>query len=64
MKIEGHITAAEDRGDTLKLTAQARRRGAATWQPYLSIDLNVPASDLNKRTYHLGRDIKLTLEPA
>lgn len=64
MRIEGHITAVEDRGETIQITGQGRKVASAEWQPWLSIQISVPASDMNKKTYHLGRDIGLTLDPA
>lgn len=64
MKIEAHITAVVDGGDTITITGQGRKVRCAEWMPWLTIDIKVPATDINKRTYHLGRQFNVHLEPA
>lgn len=64
MKIEAHITASEDHGDTIKITGQGRKVRCAEWMPWLTIDIKVPATEVNKRAYRLGRKFNVHLEPA
>lgn len=63
MKIEGHVLEARDMGDKLHVQAQGRAVGAAEWQPWMQIAVNVPMTDRNKRAFCVGREIELTLRP-
>lgn len=63
MKIEGHVLEARDMGDKLHVQAQGKAVGAAEWQPNMSIAVNVPMTDRNKRAFYVGREIELTLTP-
>ncbi|WP_156928803.1 hypothetical protein [Bradyrhizobium sp. th.b2] len=63
MKIEAHVLEASDKGDKLLVQAQGRAVGAAEWQPWMSIAVNVPMTDRNKRAFYVGREIEITVKP-
>lgn len=63
MKINAHVLEASDRGDKLAVTAQGKARGAAEWQPFMSILVNVPMTDRNKRAFYVGREIEIEVRP-
>ncbi|WFU52350.1 hypothetical protein QA639_21830 [Bradyrhizobium pachyrhizi] len=63
MKIEAHVLEARDRGDKLQVQAQGRAVGAADWQPWMEILVNVPMTGRNKRAFYVGRDIEIIVTP-
>ncbi|MCS3449813.1 hypothetical protein M2222_001366 [Bradyrhizobium elkanii] len=63
MKINAHVLEASDRGDKLSVTAQGKAVGAAEWQPFMSILVNVPMTDRNKRAFYIGREIDVIVTP-
>lgn len=60
MKIVGHVIAADDTGETIKVTIQGRKLKAAHWQPFKAMEIFIPMSP---RTFHLGRSVELTIRP-
>jgi hypothetical protein len=63
LKINAHVLEVSDRGDKLAVTAQGKAVGAADWQPCMSILVNVPMTDRNKRAFYVGREIEMTVTP-
>lgn len=61
MKISGHITAVEDQGDHLKITAQVCEdaSGEAAWLKEMTF--HVRAIDSNRHAAWVGRDIAIEL---
>jgi hypothetical protein len=62
VKIYATVHTAEDCGDTFRIVAQGKTAGAPDWQ-VLSLTINTPNSDRSQKTYHVGRNIVVTLEP-
>lgn len=63
MKISGHIIAAEDIGDHLKIVGQGMADGDAEWQPMRWFTINIPINAKNKRAFYVGRKVRVTVEP-
>lgn len=63
MKLRAQIIAAEDNGDRLKITAQGQAHPARQWSPIRKIAVAVQISARNRRAFHVGRAITVTVEP-
>jgi hypothetical protein len=63
LKIEGHVTEASDAGDKLRIVGQGRAVASAEWQPWLSITIDVPMNERNKKAFHIGRQLDLRVRP-
>ena len=63
MKIEAHVLSIADQGDRLAITGQGCAAGTAEWRPYCSVQIHVPMTDRNRRSFYVGRNFTLTIEP-
>lgn len=64
MKIEGHVTEVSDRGDKLRIVGQGRALMDAEWRPFLSILIDVPITDRNRKAFYVGRQLDLEVTPS
>lgn len=62
MKITAEVLEVSTDQETLSLTMQGRGEMDAGWRPYLSLKLQLPDTLKNRRAYHLGRKVVLTVE--
>jgi hypothetical protein len=63
MKIEGHVTQAMDQGDKLRIIGQGRAVADAEWRPWLTIMVDVPITDRNRKAFFVGRNFELSVKP-
>lgn len=64
MKITGHIYKVEDNGESIKITVQGTAAKAPDWMQNMSaIEISVPNTKTNIKSFHLGRQIEITVRP-
>ncbi len=63
MKIEGHVIKVSDIGDKLRITGQGSAIVDAEWRPMLSIEIDVPITDRNRKAFYIGRNFDMTVTP-
>ncbi|MEH2517531.1 hypothetical protein V1279_003104 [Bradyrhizobium sp. AZCC 1610] len=63
MKIEGHLLEASDMGDKLRITGQGKAISDADWRPMLSMVIEVPMTDRNRKAFYVGRHFTMDLKP-
>lgn len=63
MKIRACIIGIEDCGDTLAIKVQGKTVGAASWIGEKEMQIVVPATSRNNRTYHNARVLEITVKP-
>lgn len=61
MKIHAEVLSAEGGGDHMKIRLQGKELNAADWRPYLSLSLEIPDTERNRRAYYVGRLVSVTL---
>ncbi|WP_291709830.1 hypothetical protein [Bradyrhizobium sp.] len=59
----GHVTQAMDQGDKLRIIGQGRAVTDAEWRPYLSITIDVPITDRNRKAFFVGRHFEIAVKP-
>jgi len=64
MKVKAHVTALDDLGDRVKITAQGHAIGRADWVPVVSIEFSLPLTDQSRRAYFIGRTFEMTVTPS
>ncbi len=62
MKLKGHVTKVDDRGDVIRIEGQAFGVADAQWRSWVPISFDLAATDTAKRTYHVGRKFVVTIE--
>lgn len=62
MKIEAEVLSAEGGGDHMKISLQGKELNAADWRPYLSLRLEIPDTERNRRAFYVGRLVSLELK--
>lgn len=62
MKTVLEITAAENCGDSIRLTAQGKVQRAG-WAPNISMTLHVAQTEANAKAFHVGRNISVSISP-
>jgi len=60
MRTIGHITSAHDVGDKLRLRLQSDLGGYTTMAVH---EVEIKATDTNKRAFYLGRKVEITVTP-
>lgn len=59
MIIKTKVTGVTRSGDTLTVELRGMNKGAAFWRPEGRHEIQVPATEKNGRTYHVGRRVNL-----
>lgn len=62
MKINAHIIAVEDQGDAINIVAQGTAKKKTVMERMSLISLVVPMTLTNRKTFHLGREISITIK--
>jgi hypothetical protein len=66
VKIEGHVTEVSDHGEKLKVIGQAQAvvgYNDPGLKPWLTIAVDIPMNDRNRKAFHVGRHFDLVLKP-
>ena len=64
MKIKASIHTVEDSGESIKIKAQGTaKKGGAYLNEMATIELKMPNSKTNRKSFYLGRDIEITVKP-
>lgn len=63
MKVNAHVTSADDHGDRIRLVLQGSAIGDADWRPMLRFEVFVPENNRNRKSFHLGRKVKVEITP-
>jgi hypothetical protein len=66
VKIEGHLTEVSDYGEKLNVIGQAQSVAGyndSSLNPWLTISVDIPMNDRNRKAFHVGRHFELTLKP-
>jgi hypothetical protein len=62
MKITAEILSVDSNGDSLSVKVQGKEARAAEWRPYLAFTLQIPDNVKNRKAFHLGRKVRVTVE--
>lgn len=62
MKITGHVIEVSTNGDGLTVAIQAKV-GRADWKPIERQTLRIDGNAQNRKAFHVGREVAITLKP-
>ena len=62
MKIEGHVIEAASNGDGITVAIQAKV-GKADWKPIERQTFRIDDTAQNRKAFHIGRRVAITLKP-
>ena len=63
MRIKANVIAVENNGGLIAVRAQGSELRGARWRNMGVFSLQIADTPRNQKTFHLGRDIELTVKP-
>jgi hypothetical protein len=63
MKLQCTVTRVSNSGETIRVTLDGRQDRDADWRRDGTQELEFTCTDAAKRAFHLGRKVKITVEP-
>ncbi len=63
MTIRCEVLSVKENGDNLEIVCQGQRRYAAPWRDMQKMTIQIPDSEVARRTYYLGRAFNVTVTP-